>query len=217
MMDVRSPRLHLALTLWTLLLIGLVPVEIRHLPPGLTVLLVPYLVLMAWHWIGHLRERGPIEPVMPLDDAAGAPTDHEPDERAGSPESADRSDHDDFPTPVSPHPAEEPTASPSRRARARRRSRAPEAELSAASWVQIRPGHFVRVEENSPEHPADESDGDCRPDDAQGATPRNQSGTTLEAGSIPADADADVSVSEVEIDVQVASQDATEATAPSAP
>jgi hypothetical protein len=41
MMDGRSPRIHLSLTIWTLLLIGLVLVEIRHLSPGLTVLLVP--------------------------------------------------------------------------------------------------------------------------------------------------------------------------------
>jgi hypothetical protein len=43
MKDGRSPRIHLSLTIWTLLLIGLVLVEIRHLPPGVTMLLVPYL------------------------------------------------------------------------------------------------------------------------------------------------------------------------------
>src|SRR4051794_40193902 len=80
MLDGRSPRIHLSLTIWTLLLIGLVLVKIRHLPPGLTVLLVPYLALMARLWIGRLRKRNQIEPAMPLSDAAGSPSDDEPDE-----------------------------------------------------------------------------------------------------------------------------------------
>jgi len=217
MMDGRSPRLHLALMLWTLLLIGLVLVEIRHLPPGLTVLLVPYLVLMAWHRIGHLRKRDPIQPVMPLDDAAGATTDDEPDERADSPASGDRSDYDDSPEPVSLHPTEGQAASPSRRSRQRRRTKAPEAEPLAASWIQVRPGRFVRIEEMSPERPSDGSHRDSRPDDPHGAKPSVEQGAPLEAVSIAADADADVPEPDVQIEVQVPGQDATGATSSSAP
>ena len=91
MMDGRSPRIHLSLTIWTLVLIGLVLVEIRRLPPGLTVLLVPYLALMARHWIGRLRQRDSDRAGDPLDDAGGSPSDDEPDERADSPGSGGRS------------------------------------------------------------------------------------------------------------------------------
>ena len=200
MMDGRSPRIHLCLTIWTLLLIGLVLVEIRHLPPGLTVLLVPYLALMARHWIGRLRQRDQIEPAMPLDDAAGSPSDDEPDECADSSGSGDRSGYDDSPQPASPRPTEEQATPPSRRGRARRRPRAPEVEPLAASWVQVRPGRFVRVEEMSSEHPADESGGDSRPDEPHGATPPDEPGATLEAGSIPAATDTDVTESESGVD-----------------
>jgi hypothetical protein len=67
-----------------------------------------------------------------------------------------------------------------------------------------------------PEHPADETDGDSRPDDPHGATPSDEPGATLEVGSILADADANVSESEVEIKARNAGPDATDATAPSA-
>ena len=60
MTDVRPPRTARLLTAWTLLLLGLVMVEIRHLPPVLAALLVPYLVLMSWYWIGGLRRRATI-------------------------------------------------------------------------------------------------------------------------------------------------------------
>jgi hypothetical protein len=41
MIDGRSPWIPLSLTIWTLLLIGVVLVESRHLPLSLTALLVP--------------------------------------------------------------------------------------------------------------------------------------------------------------------------------
>jgi hypothetical protein len=217
MMDGRSPRLHLALTLWTVLLIGLILVEIRQLPPGLSALLVPYLALMARHWIGRLRPRDHIEPAMPLDDGAASPFDDESGERADSPASGDRSGYDDSPVPASLHPTEGQAAPPSRRSRQRRRTKAPEGEPLAASWIQVGPGRFVRIEEMSPERPSDESHSDSRPDDPHGATPSDEPGAPLEAVSIPADADADVPEPEVAIEVQVASQGATGATAPSAP
>jgi hypothetical protein len=233
MTDGRSPRIHLPLTLWTLLLIGLVLVEIRHLPPGVTALLLPYLALMARHWVGRLRQRDPSRPVMPRDDA-GSPADDGPDEHADPAGPDDRSDCDVPAQPTSPGTAEEPAPSPSRRVRSRRRPKAPEAEPLAAAWVQVRPGRFVRVEEMAPEPPADESGCESRPDDPHGAMPSDGPGAPLEAGSIPPDADADVSESEVdvsklesdvsepdsEIEVEVegnhAGRDTTEATAPSA-
>ena len=212
MTDGRSPRIHLFLTIWTLLLIGLVLVEIRHLPPGLTVLLVPYLALMARHWVGRLRPPGRIEPAILRDDAAGSPSDDEPDECVDSPTSIDRSGCGDCPMPVFLHPAEEPSPPPLQRSRSRRRPRAPEVEPSAASWVQIGPGRFIRVEEKVPEHPADESGSDSRPDEPHGATPPDESGSSLEAVSIPADDDTNLSESQVQIEVLVASQDAAGAT-----
>jgi hypothetical protein len=190
MTDGRSPRIYLFLTIWTLLLIGLVLVEIRHLPPGLTVLLVPYLALMARHWLGRLRQPGHIEPAIPRDDTAGSPLDDEPDECADSPTSIDRSGCDDCPMPVSLHPTEEPALPPSRRGRVRRRPRAPEVEPSAASWVQVRPGRFMRVEEKVPEHPADESDGNGRPDEPHLAMSHDGVDTAPEADPISTDADA---------------------------
>jgi hypothetical protein len=214
MMDGRSPRLHLALTLWTLLLVDLVLVEVWHLPLGLTVLLVPYLALMARHWIGCLRERDHFEPAMPLGETVGSPSDDEPEERADSPGSDGRSDYDDPPTLASPHPAEEPATPPSRRGRARRRPKPAESEPLGASWVQVRPGRFVRVEEVSPGHRADESESDSRPDEPHGATPSDEPGATLEADSTSADVDAGISVTDVE--ASHCDEDATDATTLSA-
>src|SRR5262249_25541322 len=154
MTDGRSPRIHLCLTIWTLLLIGVVLVESRHLPLSLTVLLVPYLALMARHWIGCLRKRDNAHPLMRLDDAGGSPGDDEPYQRADSPESGGRSGYDEPPMPASPRPTEEQPTPPSRQARSRRRPKAPQVEPSAASWVQVQPGRFVRVEEMSPGHPS---------------------------------------------------------------
>ena len=57
MTDGWPPRTARFLTAWTVLLLGLVLVEIRHLPPVLAALLVPYLVLMAWHGVAGLRRR----------------------------------------------------------------------------------------------------------------------------------------------------------------
>src|SRR4051794_29088809 len=115
MMDGRSIRIHLCLTIWTLLLIGLVLIEIQHLAAVLTVLLVPYLALMAGHWISCLRKRDQTEPAMLLDDAGESPSDDEPEERADSPGSHDRSVCDDSPQPASPLPIEEQATAPSRR------------------------------------------------------------------------------------------------------
>jgi hypothetical protein len=82
-------------------------------------------------------------------------------------------------------------------------------------WVQVQPGRFVRVEEMPPEHPADKPDGDSRPDESDGAMPSEEPVVTLEAGQTPADADTEESGSEVE--VSHANEEATDATAPSAP
>src|SRR5262245_41480994 len=156
MMDDRSPRIHLSLTIWTLLLIGSVLVEVRRLPPGLTALLVPYLVLMAWHWMSCLRQRDPGEPAIARDDAAESPSVDESGECADSRGSGDRPGSIDPQQPASPCPPAEQTSPPSRRGRARRRAKALDPEPLAASWIQVRPGRFIRVEEISPQHPADE-------------------------------------------------------------
>ncbi len=142
MLNGQSPRIQLSLTIWTLLLIALVLVEIRHVPAGLTVLLVPYLVLMAWHWMRRLRHRDHGEPALSLDDAAESPSDDGPDQRADSPGPAEHSGYNDSPLPASLRPTEEQATLPSRRGRARRRSSTPEGESLAASWVQIRPGQL---------------------------------------------------------------------------
>jgi hypothetical protein len=215
MTDGRSPRIHPALALWTLVLIGLVLAEVGHLQPGLTVLLVPYLALMAGHWVGRLRKRAHGVTAMPLDDAADRPCDDEPADCADSPGSGGRAGCDDPPEPGSPHPTDGQATPPSRRVRARRRPRAPEAGPLAASWVQVRPGRFVRVEEMPPEHPADEPAGDSRPDESDGVTPSEEPVATLEAGQTPADADTEESGSEVE--VSQANEVATDATVPLAP
>lgn len=212
MKDGRSPRIHLSLMIWTLLLIALVLVEIRHLPPGLTVLLVPYLALMARHWVGRLRQPSQIEPAMPRDDVAGSPPDDEPDDCADSLGSDGCSSSDDYPSPTSPPPTEEPAPPPSRRNRVRRRPRTPEAEPPAASWMQIQPGRFVRVEELQPGDLADAPNGDSQPNEFHGATPLDEPEATLEAVSIPSDDDTDLSESRVRIEVPIACQDAAGAT-----
>src|SRR5262245_8966949 len=132
MMDDRSPRIHLTLTIWTLLLIGSVLVDARRLPPGLTALLVPYLVLMAWHWMSRLRQRDPGEPAISRDGAAGSPSDDESGECADSPGSGDRPGSINPHLPASPDPPAEQTSPPSRRGRARR-VKAHEPEPLAAS------------------------------------------------------------------------------------
>jgi hypothetical protein len=198
MLDARSPRIDLSLTIWTLLLIGLVLVEIRRLPPGLTALLVPYLVLMARQRIGHLRQRDQNEPAMSLDVAAESPSRDEPEGSADSPGSGDRSGHDDAPMPAPPRPMEEQVTPPSRCTRARR-TKAPQVEPLAASWVQVRPGRFVRVDEMAPVPPAAEADGDSRFDEPRGAPSSDESGVTPDAGSIPADTETAVAEPEPEV------------------
>src|SRR5262249_23378752 len=200
MMDARSPRIHLALTVWTLVLIGLVLVETRRLPPGLTALLVPYLALMARHWIIRLRQPDHAEPVISFDQAPDSPADNEPQERADSAGSRGCSGYDDAPMTTSPRPTDEQVTPPSRSGRVRRRSRAPEPEPLAASWVQVQPGRFVRVKGVAPEHPADESGGDSRIEDPHGDTPPDEPGAIREAGSVPADSEAAVTESEVNDD-----------------
>jgi hypothetical protein len=199
MLDARSPRIDLSLTIWTPLLIGLVLVEIRRLPPGLTALLVPYLVLMARQRIIRLRQPDRGDPEISLDDAAETPAHDEPEGCADSPGSGDRSGCDDAPMPKSPRPIEEPVTPPSRRTRTRRRTRTPEPEPSAASWVQIRPGRFVRVDEMAPVHPADGADGDSRFDEPHGAPSSDESGVTPDAGSIPAETETAVAEPEPEV------------------
>jgi hypothetical protein len=71
-------------------------------------------------------------------------------------------------------------------------------EPYAASWVQVQPGRFVRVEEMPPKHAADESDSESRSDEPHGATPSDEPDAVLEAGLTSAEADAEVSESEVE-------------------
>jgi hypothetical protein len=70
------------------------------------------------------------------------------------------------------------------------------------------------VEENSPVHPADESDGDRQSDDPHGAKPSVEPGTPLEAVSIAVDAGTFTTESEVE--PNPAGRDVTEAAVPSA-
>ena len=200
MMDDRSPRIRLTLSIWTLVLIGSVLVEARRLPPGLTALLVPYLVLMAWHWMSRLRRRGSGEPAIWCDGAAGSPSDDESGECADSPGSGDRPGSINPHQPASADPPAEQASPRSRRGRARRRVKAHEPEPLAASWVQVQPGRFVRFEEISPEHAVDESGGGSRIDAPHGATPLAETAVTPEAGSIPAATETAVTESESGVD-----------------
>ena len=167
-----------------MLLLGLALAESRRLPPGLALLLVPYLALMAGHWIGHLlRRRGGV-PWKLRESPAGSPDgedlgtgdepsrpDDPPDEVvAAGPDARPEGGDSSRPAPASP-PDGLPTSEP-RRARTRRRQRIAEAGPQAASWVQVQPGRFVRVEEMPPEPANDEHDGGQQPgepDEAQGA------------------------------------------------
>jgi hypothetical protein len=89
------------------------------------------------------------------------------------------------------------------------------AEPPAASWLQVQPGRFVRVEELQPGDPTDESVGDSWPHEPHDSTPLDEPGAPPESVLMPADAVADVSVSQVEIEVLFASQDNAGATAQS--
>src|SRR5262249_6164926 len=126
--------------------------------------------------------------------------------------SGGRFGYDNSPNPALLRPAEEKLTLPSRQVRTRRRPKTPQAEPLSASWVQVQPGRFLRVEEMAPAQPADETDNDSRPDEPDGAPPSAEPGATLEAGSTPADADAEVSESGVE--ANHAKEDAADATAP---
>jgi hypothetical protein len=141
---------------------------------------------MSRHWVGRLRQRAPIQAVMPLDDADGSSSDDERQGCTDRPGIGDCSGGDDSPIPAPVRPDEEPVT-PSRRSRARRRPRVPEAEPSAASWVQVGPGRFVRVEEMAPERPADESDGNGRPVEPYEGLSHDEVETTPEGDSISAD------------------------------
>jgi hypothetical protein len=191
MMHGRSPRIRLPFTTWTLLLIGLVLLEIRYLPPGLTALLVPYLAVMAWHCIDPLREGVRSEPAMPLIESVGSPSDDEPEGPVGATAPYDPSGSSDSPDAVPPHPPVEKAMAASRRGRAKRRPKTPEAGPSATGWVQVRPGRFVRVGDPSPEHPAVESN-ISRPDEPHGSLATHAPGAPPETGSTPAGGESDV-------------------------
>src|SRR5262249_15111345 len=115
----------------------------------------------------------------------------EPEGCADSPGSGDRSGCDDAPMPESPRPTEEPVTPPSRRTRARR-TKAPQVEPLGASWVQVRPGRFVRVDEMAPVPPATEADRDSRFDEPLARV-------TPDAGSIPAETETAVAEPEPEV------------------
>jgi hypothetical protein len=173
MTDGWPPRTARLLTTWTLLLLGLVLVEIRHLPPVLAALLVPYLALMTWHGVSGLRRRA----MIGQDDGA--------DSEAGSPGTAETTEMAATPVP-DPDPASDDLPLPPRRGRTRRRPRTPETEPSAASWVQVQPGRFVRVEETtSPDQPDD--------------IPPSDPGATQEAVLTPEVLDPEVIEPEVEV------------------
>src|SRR5262249_55870254 len=151
-------------------------------------------------WISCLRQRDHVHPSMSLHDAGGSPGDDDPDECANSPGSGGRSGCDDAPQPASLCSTEEPATPPSRRTRTRRRPKTPQVESSAASWVQVQPGRFIRVEEMSPEQPADEAESDSRPDEPDVETSSAELGAPVEADLPAADADAEVLEPGVEAD-----------------
>lgn len=158
MTDGRPPRIARFLTAWTLLLLGLVLVEIRYLPPVLATLLVPYLALMAWYWIGGFRRRATSGTTEAREGGFRSPSDDGAGDEANFPEAAELSGTDSIPGPDSDPPSDGHSVPTSpRRGRSRRRPRTPEPGPSAASWVQVQPGRFLRVEEPSPPDQPDDS------------------------------------------------------------
>jgi hypothetical protein len=156
MTDGWRPRTALILMPWTLLLLGLVLVEIRHLPPVLAALLVPYLALMAWHGAAGLRRRTVIGQMEPHEGGSQSRSDDGADDEADSPVTAGLSGTGAIPVPDPSPPSDGQTLPmPPRRGRARRRPPTP--EPSSASWVQVQPGRFLRVEEPSPPDQPDDS------------------------------------------------------------
>src|SRR3982750_2220720 len=89
MTDGWPPRTAQLLTAWTLLLLGLVLIEIRHLPPVLTVLLLPYLALIAWHGVSGLRRFKRSAPARALDGASGSLPEEGASDKANSPGTAE--------------------------------------------------------------------------------------------------------------------------------
>ena len=158
MTDGWPPRTARLLTAWTLLLLGLVLVEIRHLPPVLAALLVPYLALMAWHRAAGLRRRTMIGQMEPHEGGSQSRSDGGADDEVDSPGTAELSGTDAISVPDSDPPSDGLTLpTPPRRGRARRRPRTPEPGPAVASWVQVQPGRFLRVEEPSPPDQPDDS------------------------------------------------------------
>jgi hypothetical protein len=158
MTDGRPPRTARLLTAWTLLLLGLVLVEIRHLPPFLAALLVPYLALMAWHGVGGLRRRATMGKPEPHEGGSPSRSDDRADSEAGLPGTAETTETASIPV-SDPVPASDDLTMPQppRRGRTRRRPSTPEPGPSAASWVQVQPGRFIRVEEATPPEQPDDS------------------------------------------------------------
>jgi hypothetical protein len=152
--------------IWTGVLTVLVVAASRSLPTSLVVLLLPYLVLVAWHLLAQNAPRPTKLHLLPLDSggAPRAPTSPEvvactptggSDERVEA--SNSRGTNID---PVDPHgspPVE------TRRVRGRRRSKPmPPAVPVPVPWVQVGPGRYVRGEVPDPahHHPAEPSLGD---------------------------------------------------------
>jgi hypothetical protein len=149
-----SRRLARVLMIWTGVLIVLVVVGMRSLPPTLIWLILPYLALVAWHLLA-FSELRPANPLPTTTDSAsdpiashdpqvvGCPPQGGPDEWA---ESSDSHEPSSAPADTSGSPQVNP-----RKVRGRRRGKpTPPSEPVPASWIQVGPGKYVRGEEPDP-------------------------------------------------------------------
>jgi hypothetical protein len=171
-------------------LLGLVLVEIQHLPPVLAALLVPYLTLMALYWIAGLRRRTMIGQMEPQEGGSQSRPEERADSQTDSPGTAETTETAAIPVP-DPDPTSDglPLPPPSRRGRGRRRPRTPEPGPCVASWVQVQPGRFIRVEEPTPPNQPDNS-------------PQSDPDATQEAVLTPEVPDPDAAEPEVESEAQ---------------
>ena len=149
-----SDRLATVLMVWTGSLTVLVLAVVRNLPPVLTVLLLPYLALVAWHLLARSGRRPTRLQPLPVDPEGVHRASASPEVVAcpppgGSDERVEASGS------CEPNPP--PTGSPGSprgnagRVRGRRRG---DPSLHAASvpvpWVRVGPGRYIRGEAPDP-------------------------------------------------------------------
>jgi hypothetical protein len=193
-----SGRLTTVLMVWTGSLTVLVLAAVRDLPPVLSVLLLPYLSLVAWHLLARGGPRPTRLQPISVDSEGVSRTCTSPEvvvcpPTGGSDERVEASGSGEPNPPVMGNPGS-PRGNPGRVRGRRRGEPSPHAASAPVPWIRVGPGRYIRGEspDPTPDRPAEPSAGDGD----QPATPEvgrppdavpEESSRVPEAGNAPGD------------------------------